>query len=378
MQSIIIISPAHPLRGGIAASTERLAEEWQKKGAQVTIFSFQLQYPSFLFPGKTQFTDDPPPQSLHIKTAINSINPFNWIKVGLQIRKLNPDLIVTRYWLPFMGPCLGTILRIAGFKNQTNIQVLADNIIPHEKRPGDVLFTKYLIGAVDGFVVMSRKVGNDIRGFTTSKPIQFTHHPLYDNYGATVSKMEARNHLQLDPSGKYLLFFGFIRDYKGLDLLLQAMSDDRIRSQNIQLIVAGEYYGKEDFYANLIESLGIKDQLIMHTHFIPSEKVKDYFGAADLVVQPYRTATQSGISQIAFHFDKPMVVTKVGGLPEIVTHQKEGYVIEKDPSEITEAVLDFYKNQREAKMVKAVQHKKHIFSWSKLIECFQKNLQSST
>lgn len=363
MRKIIIISPAHPLRGGIAAFSERLAIELQSIGYEVIIYSFSLQYPGFLFPGKTQFSSDPPPTGLDIRTRINSINPFNWLKVGLELRRLRPDLVISRYWLPFMGPCLGTILRLAKSNGHTKAVAIADNILPHEKRPGDRQFTRWFLCPVDACIVMSRSVEEELRQFSTTKPVAFIPHPIYDNYGEKTGREAALAHLGLPPEPRYLLFFGFIRDYKGLDLLLRAMADERIRHKDLRLIVAGEYYGNQEFYKGLIKELGIENQLVMRTAYIPAEEVKFYFGAADLVVQPYKSATQSGISQIAYHFEKPMIVTDVGGLPEMVKHGKAGYVVPVASGAIAEAIVDFFENSKYASLEVGVKEEKKRFSW---------------
>jgi glycosyltransferase involved in cell wall biosynthesis len=218
----VIIGPAHPLRGGLASYDERLAKEFLDCGHDATIYSFSLQYPSFLFPGTTQYSSEPAPKDVPIKVIINSINPFNWLRVGNILRKLKPDIIVVRYWLPFMGPCLGTILRIVKKNKATRIVCIADNIIPHEKRFGDKPFTAYFLKPVDAFITMSEKVLNDIKHFVLDKPVQYIPHPLYDNFGEPVSKTEAREYLQIDETKKVILFFGFIRKYKGLDILLRA------------------------------------------------------------------------------------------------------------------------------------------------------------
>ena len=365
MKSIAILSPAHPLRGGIAASTERLAQELQSQGRQVVIYSFHLQYPDFLFPGKTQYTEDPPPAGLRILSVVNSINPINWLSVGRQLKKERYDLIILRFWLPFMGPCLGSILRLARRNGHTKTIAIVDNMIPHEKRPGDRQFSRYFVGAVDAFLVMSRSVGDDVRRFTSTKPIGFSPHPIYDNYGPAADRREALDLLNL-PDGNYLLFFGFIRDYKGLDLLLRAMADERIKELNLHLIVAGEYYGKQEQYERLIDELDLRAQLILHNDYIPNEKVKYYFAATNLVVQPYKTATQSGISQMAYHFERPMVVTNVGGLSEIVPHGKAGYVVDVQPQAIADAIVDYFEHQRESIMTKSLKKEKERFSWDKL------------
>ncbi len=367
LKKIVLLTPAHPLRGGIAASSERLAIELQNAGYEVVIYSFSLQYPKFLFPGKTQFTSDPAPQNLTIKTNINSVNPFNWVTVGLEIRSLRPDLIISRFWLPFMGPSLGSIQYLAKSNDHTKVICIADNIIPHESRPGDRLLTKYFVKSTDAFIAMSKSVLDDIATFT-NKPSKFIPHPIYDTYGKICDRETAISKLELDPKYRYLLFFGFIRDYKGLDLLLKAMADDRMRRMDLKLLVAGEYYGNQAFYEQLIQDLDIEDQLIIKSDYIPNEEVRYYFGAADLVVQPYKSATQSGISQMAYHFEKPMVVTEVGGLPEIVPHGKAGYVVPVQAQDIADAIYDFYKNEKIEEMTAGVKAEKKRFSWGKMVE----------
>ncbi len=367
IRKIVLLSPAHPLRGGIAAFTERFAVELQQAGYEVIIYSFSLQYPGFLFPGTTQFSSDPAPTGLTIRTCVNSINPFNWLKIGLELRRLRPDLIVPRYWLPFMGPCLGSILRLARGNGHTKVVAIADNVLPHEKRPGDRLFTRWFVSACDAFVVMSQSVLDDLRIFT-QKPAAVIPHPVYDNYGEKSPRAAALAQLGLPADMRYLLFFGFIRDYKGLDLLLEAMADERIRRMNLKLIVAGEYYGNREKYEAQIRNLGIENQLVMRTDYISNEAVRHYFGAADLVVQPYRSATQSGISQMAYHFEKPMVVTDVGGLAEIVPHGKAGYVVPVEATAIVDAIVDFFENDRAEAFSTGVAEGKKRFSWAAMVE----------
>lgn len=367
MKQVVFLSPAHPLRGGIASSTERLAQELQQHGYGVRILSFSLQYPGFLFPGKTQYTDDPPPARLQIEPVINSINPLNWIKVGRKLKALAPDLIIVRYWLPFMGPALGTILRIGGGAARTKVVAITDNVVPHEHRPGDKAFTRYFLNAVDACVVMSRAVKADIRAFSKEMPVAYIPHPIYDNYGPTMERDAALEQLDLPKDQHYLLFFGFIRGYKGLDLLLQAMAFPEVRTLGVKLIVAGEFYDDPEPYQQLIAGQGLEEQIVLRNAYIPNSEVGAYFGAADLVVQPYKTATQSGISQLAFHFGKPMVVTRVGGLPEIVQHGKEGYVVDVSPEAIATAIADFYHNQQQESMETAVRAARSRFSWENMV-----------
>lgn len=364
-KKILILGTAYPFRGGLAAYNERLAEELQQTD-EVDIWTFTVQYPNFLFPGKSQYSTDPPPAHLKIRRMINAVNPFNWWKVGRQIRKMAPDIIIVKYWLPFMGPCLGTLLRLGKKGHPTKVIAILDNVVPHEKRPGDVAFTKYFLKPVDAFIAMSQSVLNDLKQFQPNRPISLIPHPIYDNYGARVSKQVAREHLKLDPDKRYILFFGFIRQYKGLDLLLQAMADERMKKLDVHAIVAGEFYEDAAPYHQLLEKLQLGNRIIMHTDFIPNETVKYYFSAADLVVQPYKSATQSGISQIAYHFEKPMVVTSVGGLTEMVPHGKVGYQSAPDPTAIAAAIEKYYLENREEEMIDNLRIEKQQYSWSRL------------
>ena len=370
MARVIIIGPGHPLRGGLATFNQRLAKEFIEQGNDCLIYSFSLQYPSFLFPGKTQFSDEPAPADLKINPVINSINPFNWIKIGNRLKKEKPDLIIVRFWIPFMGPALGTILRRVRKNKHTKIICIADNIIPHEKRFGDKLFTKYFLKSCDAFITMSEKVMNDLRLFQKTKPAKLVSHPLYDNFGAIISKAEARKHLGLPENEKIILFFGFIRKYKGLDLLFEAMArlkNTQPQTSNLKLLVAGEFYEDEKQYHEQIKKLGIKDQLILKTGFIPDSEVKYYLCAADAVIQPYRNATQSGVTPLAYHFEKPMLVTDVGGLPSLVPDGKAGLVVEPEPAAIAEGILRLYQ-LGEQYFIPHLRLEKQKYSWTNLVK----------
>jgi D-inositol-3-phosphate glycosyltransferase len=362
---IAIIGPAHPLRGGgISTFNERLAYVLQGQGHTVVIYSFSLQYPSFLFPGKSQFTDEPPPAGLTIKSIINSVNPLNWLTAGKQIKNEQYDLVIVRYWLPFMGPSLGTILRQVKKNKYSRVLCIADNIIPHEKHPGDTQLTNYFIKPVDAFLTMSKDVLKDVKTFT-AKPAHYTPHPVYDGYGPAVSRQEGCKKLRLDSAKKYMLFFGFIREYKGLDLLLEAMADKRIRAMGVQLIVAGEYYDKAVAARNdeIIQKHNLQDVVHMNTDFIPNDMVRYYFSVADIVVQPYKHATQSGITQVAYHFEKPMIVTNVGGLAEVVPDGKVGFVAEPNPASIADAILKFYAPGALRDLRQNILKEKEKYSW---------------
>ncbi|MGB3008150.1 MAG: glycosyltransferase [Chitinophagaceae bacterium] len=369
MAKIVIIGPGHPLRGGLATFNQRLAKEYNDLGHECSIYSFSLQYPSFIFPGTTQYTKEPAPDKLIIHTVINSINPFNWLKIGNRLKKEKPDLIIVRFWLPLMGPALGTILRRVRKNRHTKIICIADNIIPHEKRFGDKPFTKYFLKSCDAFITMSEKVLSDLRLFEKSKPAQLVSHPLYDNFGAIISKEEARKHLGLPENEKIILFFGFIRKYKGLDLLLEAISVlENLKPQplHVKLLIAGEFYEDKKQYEEQIELLEIKDQLILKTDFIPDSLVKYFLCAADAVIQPYRNATQSGVTPLAYHFEKPMVVTNVGGLPSLVPDKKVGLVVEPNPYAIAEGIRKFYQ-LGENYFIPHLRIEKQKYSWSNLV-----------
>jgi D-inositol-3-phosphate glycosyltransferase len=366
---VVILGSAHPLRGGgLATFNERLARAFAEEGHEVVIYTFSLQYPGFLFPGKTQYSDEPPPNDLDIKVKVNSINPINWFRVGYELKKQKPDLLVIRYWIPFMAPCLGTIASIVRKNKHTRVVAIADNIIPHEKRPGDRIFTRYFLKRIHGFVTMSESVRQDLLKF--SIPMErsaFCPHPLYDNFGKPLSRKEARESLGLEKEENMVLFFGFIRDYKGLDILLKAFATPRLKAMPIRLLVAGEFYSSPEPYHNLVKALGLEDRIIWHTDFIPNEKVRNYFCAANLVAQPYKSATQSGVTQVAYHFEVPMLVTNVGGLPEMVPHLKAGYVVDPDANEIAEAIADFFKSGREGAFVEFIKEEKKRFSWKNLL-----------
>jgi glycosyltransferase involved in cell wall biosynthesis len=361
MSKVVIIGPAHPLRGGLASYNERLARQFASEGHETFIYTFSLQYPGFLFPGTTQYSSEPAPTDINIRVKINSVNPLNWLLVGNELKKLQPDVIVVRYWLPFMGPCLGTILRIAKANHRTKVVCIADNVKPHEKRPGDIPFTKYFIKSVDAFVTMSEKVLKDLKEFT-SKPAVHVVHPLYDNFGEGLDIAAARQHLNLNPTDKIILFFGFIRQYKGLDLLLEAMSTPAIREAKIKLLVAGDFYEDRKPYDEMINRLNIADQLILRTDFIQDSEVRYYLSAADFVIQPYKNATQSGVTPLAYHFEKPMLVTNVGGLPDLVPKDKVGVIAEPNAQSIADNILRLYQFG-ESHFLPHLREEKKKYSW---------------
>jgi glycosyltransferase involved in cell wall biosynthesis len=368
VDQLIIIGPAWPLRGNLAAFDEKLATVFIEQGTPTRIYTFSLQYPDFLFPGTTQYSSDPAPNHLSIQVAINSINPLNWIKVGLRIKKEKPDLIIVRYWIPFMGPCLGTILRIIKSNQHTKVIAIVDNMIPHEKRIGDALFTKYFVGGVDGFLTMSQKVQQDVKIFT-NKPSCIAPHPIYDHFGAALPMAEARSMLNLGAQDKVILFFGFIRAYKGLDWLIEAMSDPLIKAAGIKLVIAGEFYENPEPYLAQIEKLGLTDRITVYNQYIGEQDVKKYVSAADFIIQPYKNATQSGVTPMAYHFLKPMLVTNVGGLADTVPHEKVGLVVEPNPASIAAGILQLYAYGTDHFMPHLITEKKK-YSWEQMCQSF--------
>jgi D-inositol-3-phosphate glycosyltransferase len=364
---IFIVGPAYPLRGGPAQFNENLCAELIKEEHEAQIISYSLQYPNFLFPGSSQFeTSGEAPKGIRIHTLINTVNPFNWIKTARFIQKEKPDFILFRYWLPFFGPCLGTIGRLV--KSRTRVLALTDNIIPHEKRFGDAPFTRYFVNSCHGFIAMSKAVLNDISKFSDTPLKAYSPHPMYETYGPAVTMTEARQKLGLKPEDKIVLFFGLIRHYKGLDLLLEAMAQPAVKSQNIKLLIAGEFYEDKAPYLELIQKLGLREQVILHDQFIANEDVRYYFCACNLVAQTYRNATNSGVTMVGYYYEKPMLVTNTGGLGEIVPDGKCGYVTGFTIPEITTKLSDYFSLDKEAEFTANVAAEKKKYQWPAFIE----------
>ena len=369
---ILLLGPAHPYRGGLASIMETMAREYQSRGHEVRIYTFTVQYPSLLFPGKTQYVTTPPPEDLHIERVMNTVNPLNWISLGLRIKREKPDMVVMKYWTPFMAPCFGTVARIARSNGVTKVVCQIDNVEPHEHHIIDKPCNHYYLGAVDGFVYMSEQVHGELKAYTTA-PAIFSPHPMFENFGVAEQRTEACRKIGISAEDKYTLFFGLIRDYKGLDLLLKAWA--QWNPEGRRLLIAGEFYASREKYISLIEELGLEDRVVLHDRFIADEDVRYYFSAADALVLPYRTATQSGVTQIAYNFSLPMIVTRVGGLPEIVPDGRVGLVCEPTEESIAEALRELYAGEKLQTFKANFADERKRFSWAamcdKLEEVFQ-------
>ena len=365
---IAILGPAFPYRGGIANFSERLANEFLQSNDEVHLFTFKMMYPDFIFPGKTQYAETPLHFPLTITRNINSVNPLNWRNVGKQLQQQNFDLILVAYSIPFLGPSLGRIARIAKKNKHTKIISIIHNLNPHEKRIGDSVLSNYFLNSCDAHLALSKKVEEDILAKDKVHPVIYYPHPVYDNFGEIIDKKQSKNKLQLDENTSYILFFGLIREYKGLDLLLHAMASSKLKNENIKLIIAGEFYSDIEKYQTIIKENGIENNVLIYNQFIPDNEVNTYFSASDLVVQPYKHATQSGITQICYHFNKPMIVTNVGGLPETVPNNIVGYVCEPNAESIAESISKFYTEKKETEFVQNILLEKKKYSWNGLVE----------
>ncbi len=371
---ILLVGPASPLRGGIANFNESLYNAFDKKH-DTHIIGFSLQYPSLFFPGRTQYEKGAPDTGIRSTNLINSINPLSWRSAAAGIVKMRPDCLVVHYWMPFFAPALGSIIRKVKRKIKVKVIGLLHNVEPHEGMPGGKRFGRYFFDSCDGFIAMSSTVLTDLKKYGIDKPALHIPHPVYDIFGDPVSRQFACENLGLNCDQKHLLFFGIIRRYKGLDLLLEAFASPRLSNLNLKLIVAGEFYEQEDRYIDLVQRLGLEHKILFTRSFVPKEKVAQYFAASDLIVLPYLSATQSGVTQIAYHFNKPMLVTNVGGLEDVVANGRVGYVCGKDPDEIASAIADFFENNRSAEFVENIKTEKKRFSWDAMVKGIEELLK---
>ena len=362
---IIIVSTAYPLRGGIAHFNVLLAAALSQRHTVETI-TFKRQYPAFLFPGKTQ---DETGEVMHATAApqlVDSINPFNWMRVAKEIRHRKPDLLIFKYWLPFFGPCFGTIAKLAKRRTGTKVLFVCDNIVPHERRPGDVAFTRYAFRQADYFIVQSDAVERELKAFWPTARYKNVPHPIYNLFGNAIEREEARKKLGLR-ARRVLLFFGYVRAYKGLNVLLDAVAQ-LDETMDAHLLAVGEFYDNEEKYRKQIAALHLEQRVTLVSDYVPNEKVHLYFSAADVVVLPYLSATQSGIAQIAYNFDLPVIATDVGGLSEVVLDGATGFLVPPgDAKSLAHAIRRCYDENKHDAFVAMVRKEKHKYSWQNLV-----------
>lgn len=355
---IAFLSTFFPFRGGIAQFNALIYREAEKKN-QIKAFTFKRQYPNLLFPGKTQLvTPEDKADAIPAERVLDSINPFSYFATARKIKNFNPDLLLTRYWMTFFAPSLGFVLR----RNKKAVRIsILDNVIPHEKRFFDAPCNRYFLHSNDGFVVMSDKVLADLLSIRPDAKYIRVNHPVYNHFGEKMDADQAKAKLNLDPSKKTLLFFGIIRDYKGLDLLIEALA---LLDDSYQLVVAGETYGSFEKYTNLIHKLNIKKRIHIYNEYINDKEVSTFFSACDVCILPYKSATQSGITSIANHFLVPLIATDVGGLKETIEHEKTGLIVPQPNAElIAKAIESYYSNNRIAAFRSAIQAENEANSW---------------
>lgn len=367
---IVIIGTAYPMRGGIAHFNALLYKTLREHGHEVNLISFKRQYPSIFFPGKTQYeTGD---EGIHVdsEALLDSIGPGSWVKVARRVRSLNPDLVIFKYWMPFFAPAFAVIAKMVKRARNTKVLFVCDNIIPHERRPGDDFLTRMVLKTVDYYIVMSETVEKDLLQFVPDAKCRRLHHPVYEFFKGDFRKEEARKKLGLGP-GPVVLFFGYIRRYKGLHVLLDAVAllKDKLPAK---LLVAGEFYDDKAKYDQQIEKLGIQDSVILLDRYIPNEEVGLYYAAADVVALPYVSATQSGIVQICYNYNKPVIATDVGGLPEVVSDGETGFVVPAGNARaLADAIKRFYDENREMAFSRRVAEVKKNFSWDRMAEAVE-------
>lgn len=367
--NIVIVGTAYPLRGGISHYNALLYQELAKTH-HVEIITFRRQYPAMLFPGKTQKETEGELLRVPSEELVDSINPLNWIMVGDDVARRKPDLLIFKYWLPFFGPCFGTIARRAKRNGKTRVVYICDNVVPHEKRPGDTAFTRYAFKPADGFIVQSETVERDLLAFLPGARFRKVPHPVYNIFGAGMDKARARETLGLGP-GRSLLFFGYIRPYKGLAVLLDALAEVRQRL-DVHLMVVGEFYDDEQKYRAQIARLGLEGAVLLNADYVANDRVGVYFSAADAVVLPYLSATQSGIAQIAYNFDKPVIATDVGGLGEVVVNGKTGFLVPpNDPGALAAAIRRYFVEQREEEFAAHAREEKRKYTWEAMARALE-------
>ncbi len=369
---IVLVGAAYPLRGGIAHYMALLYQTLVERGHAVFVLSFKRQYPKLFFPGKTQQDEGEELLPVHAFPLLDSVNPFSWFRAGLWLKKIRPDVVCFKYWMPFFAPCYSVL--VMGLKYFLRIPsiFICDNIVPHEKKIGDAWLTRLALRFPDFFIVQSETVRSDLLRFRENAIHVKIPHPVYTIFPPSIEKQEARKKLGISLDVPLILFFGYIRPYKGLSCLIQALPEVR-KNVPVELLVAGEFYEEREETLRLIQKLDLEKAVHLHDRFIENEKVAEYFCAADLVVLPYRSATQSGIVQIAYHYEKPVVATSVGGLPEVIRPGKTGCLVPpNDSSSLVKAILQFFTQDRTFPFAQWIRKEKEAYSWDRMAEAIEK------
>ncbi|MCH5248457.1 MAG: glycosyltransferase family 4 protein [Lachnospiraceae bacterium] len=377
IKRIVLIGPIYPYNSGIAHYTGLLYKALLKNGYEVSMHSFKFQYPKFLF--KKEQKDERSSQFKvdNVNYSIHTMNPFNWFNVAHQIKKFNTDLIISQWWHPYFVPCFFTLFKLLG---RYKLLFVCHNVFPHERFPLDRFLAKLVLRQGDYFITQSKMDANDLRSIKKDAEPIVTPHPTYNAFKISdMSKADARKILNIDEKANIMLFFGFVREYKGLKYMLQAMPAIKKSVPDAELWIVGDFGDKKESYYNMIDSLGIKDSVKTVEGFVADAEVEKYFAACDLVVLPYVSATQSGIVPMAFGFGRPVLVTNVGGLPDVVTDNKTGYVVKsRSHSEISDKAIDFFNNNRADEFIENIINEEDRFSWDTFVKKLTKLVEEDT
>ncbi len=365
---LALVSVAPPYRGGISLNSAILLTHLQKTHT-VRCFNYTRLYPEFLFPGKTQYETGTPAVNVDSIRCLDSVNPIAWYKTALQILEFRPEAVIFRFWNPFFAPALGTIARLLRKKSpHTRLIALSDNIIPHESHFFDAPLIRFFLKKMDAHIVLSESVERDLLKFIPAAKYSKIHHPVFNVFGAPLSSAQARNKLKI--TARYvILYFGLVRQYKGLDVLIRATGILKKQFSDFQVLAVGECYGDAGKYEQLISEEGVEDKFSWCNTYVPDQEVGDYFSAADVVALPYHHATHSGVVPLAYHFDKPVVVTRVGGLHEVVKEGQSGFLIDPDsPLALAECLYSNLVSGKFAGMTEGVRRQKEEFSWESFVK----------
>jgi len=379
IMKIALIGPAYPYRGGIAHHTNMLYTYLRRHGHQVDLITFSRQYPKFLYPGGEQEEGGDGGEfarTIVSERLIDSMNPVSWIRTGRLLRKRGYDLYIFRYWIPLFGFVFGTIARMAHRPGRKDVMIVLDNLIPHERRPGDRVQTRFLFRYCSMAITQSTTVSRQLADMFPDIPQVMLHHPLYENFGEGIPRDQARERHGV-PSGRVILFFGFVRRYKGLDRLIQAMPEIVRRLPDVHLLVVGEFFEPIETYREQIRTLGMEERISVHDRYVPNEEVGEWFSAADLLVLPYRSATNSGIVQIAYNFATPVVVTRVGSLAEVVIDGVTGIVVDDgEPTTLADAVERAFSGDTLERFSEQIVAERTKYSWDTFVEGLLRHVEN--